>query len=374
VGGIKLLQESQMNILLCERIKTTNQYIEQLLKAYQSRGHKVILDPQNFFFSEFLPDFVHIQWPESLYLWNYKLPQDNDSIKLLKKRLDFYLQAGVPIVYTVHNLKPHKGVSSFDREFFETIINRADIVVHHGYYSKELMEKEFSQKRGEKHIICPHGPYPYSEANPKECRKKYSLPENRCTLLNFGLQRKYKGGSFINKVFKAYNNQEMCLFTIGPKRSSEEQKDSIVQYISIFNDKVIAPYRMQIKSKFSNKIKTIYRDVPNSEIPEIMAATDIVFLGHKSGLNSGQLALAATYKKPVVFPDVGNFKDQLKGWLWYESYKAGDVSSAVEALERMRKRITEYKPGTLKFNNDDWLEQNSWEKHIDGVLEAVKNI
>jgi hypothetical protein len=121
------------------------------------------------------------------------------------------------------------------------------------------------------------------------------------------------------------------------------------------------------------KTKTISRKFKTEEIPQIMAASDCMFLGHRAGLNSGLLALAASYGKPVVFPDIGNFRDQLQHWEWSEPYRAGDIHSARNALRRMIDRIAEYRPGNVFFDNKAWLDMHSWSKHVDTVVAAVLN-
>ena len=104
-----------------------------------------------------------------------------------------------------------------------------------------------------------------------------------------------------------------------------------------------------------------------------MSSSDAFFLGHQQGLNSGVLSLAASYGKPVVFPDLGNFREQLEGWPWCESYKAGDIESAVHAVKTMRDRLADYAPGEIRFDNTRWAALNSWDVHVERILEALES-
>ncbi len=359
-----------MNILLCERINDSNQYVEQLVKAYRENGHCVVLDVQNFLYSDYLPDFLHIQWPEAIYRWRHKLPKTENTLEFLRKRLSFYEKSGVPVVYTVHNLLPHTKASGFDSKAYEIILGCADIVVHHGNASVEILERSYPECSGAENIICPHGPYPSFFEDVRKARSMYNLPLAKYVFLNFGRQTPYKGHDFIKEAYMKWREPDVVLFNIGPKSFVYKGNTKIELMIKNMMD---CGCRF-ICSKIMTDRKNIFRAVPHDEIPKIMAASDALFLGHQSGLNSGLLALAASYGKPVVFPDIGNFREQMKHWQWKEVYEAGNVDSAVEALKTMKTRLKEYPPGNICFDNKKWLEYNSWDKHVKNIIDAVKKV
>lgn len=358
-----------MHILLCESAKTTNTYIEHLSGAYEKSDCHVVFGVENFLFSNFLPDMVHIQWPEAIYRWRFELQNNEKTLKFIEKRLCFYSNNKIPIVYTVHNLLPHENPSSFDKKIYTLFLKYSDVIVHHGDKSISLLKKEFPVCEDSCHIIAPHGPYPFIKSSQEESRVKYALPKSECILLNFGKQRVNKGADFIKTVINSWNNPNAHLFTIGSKNYKNHIKGPLATIRIAMKKRVDF-----LSSKFSRRSTEIFKHVEEVEIPQIMAASDIVFLGHHAGLNSGLLSLAATYKKPVVFPDIGNFKEQLKGWDWYECYKVGDINSAVAALERMYKRLKREENCVSSFDNANWRKENSWEKHVKNILKSVKNI
>ena len=59
----------------------TNEYVELLADAYIRQNIQVIFEEQNFLFSNFVPDIVHIQWPESIYRWKQLIPMTLESLK-----------------------------------------------------------------------------------------------------------------------------------------------------------------------------------------------------------------------------------------------------------------------------------------------------
>ncbi len=360
-----------MNILLLENISRTNQYIAQLSKAYQKKGHCVILGSDNFFYSNFIPDFVHIQWPESLYLWNNTV-KNKKTIFLFEKRLRFYSENNVPVVYTIHNILPHDNPSLFDEKIFYIVSKFTNIFVHHGEKSIYLIKERYPFSKKSKHIVCPHGPYPYIKKDSSIAKKFYNLPENKIIYLNFGLQRPYKNSSFTTSVFKNLPSNNF-LFTIGPQMFCSNKEESLKFFFGKLNDKILSPYYRKTTNPFSKNKKAFLREVKNVEIPQIMAATDAFFLGHKSGLNSGLLPLAASYKKPVVFPDIGNFKEQLIEWPWKKCYTPNDIASARKAVCNISSSIIENK-NIRHFDNKKWLVENSWEKHVSNIIVEVEKL
>jgi len=359
-----------MNILIPDRIGEFNLYTKHLATAYQNIGHCVIYDVQNFLFSDFLPDFVHIQWPESIYRWEQKLPENKNTLVMLNDRLYRYSKAKIPIVYTVHNILPHENTTEFSKEFCKAILNYSDIIVHHGKSSITLLKDIFPDCRNKNHIVCPQGPYARITEDWQKSRFYYKLPLSKYIFLNFGLQRSYKGFKFTKKVFNKFQDPNFYLFTIGPK-IAEKQKSSFFKIVRQVKCKIELRIAENTSVLFNN-MKSILRSVPNDEIPKIMAAVDAFFLGHQDGLNSGLLSLAATYGKPIIFPMLGNFNEQLEGWLYKEPYIANNAQSATEALIKMRARLNNYSPGRIIFDNSEWLELHSWNKHVNNIVNAVE--
>ncbi|NNL99371.1 MAG: hypothetical protein HKO62_01385, partial [Gammaproteobacteria bacterium] len=149
-----------MNILLVERINDANEYIELLAEAYEANGHTVVLDVQNFLFSSYVPDVVHLHWPEAIYRWRHRLPLDETTITLIEDRLRWYRERGAVIVYTAHNLLPHSAESAdFARQIYSRMLTHVDIVLHHGTASIPLLKTELPECAGADHIVAPHGPY-----------------------------------------------------------------------------------------------------------------------------------------------------------------------------------------------------------------------
>jgi glycosyltransferase involved in cell wall biosynthesis len=357
-----------MNVLLCERINPANQYIDLLASAYQNAGHPIILGVQNFLFSDCVPDILHVHWPEAIYSWRFKLPATSASVARIEARLRWYRSRGCCIVHTVHNLKPHTTLlDAFERDVYSSVLRHSDILVHHGHASIQLVEQEYGRTTcaGKAIIVAPHGPYPAQPHDPALARRRYGLPSGRTVFLSFGRQRPNKGPDFVRRCFANTPNASTHLFVIGPRlRTGSNKVTRILNRVSA----PLAGRARPFMKRWSNST-VINREVAHEEIPFIIASADALFLGHQTGLNSGILALAASYGKPVVYPNIGNFAEQVEHWPWAVSYRPGDTQSARAAIRVLLDRLSAARPPVL--DNTEWLARNSWDLHVQTVIDSV---
>jgi tRNA A22 N-methylase len=77
--------------------------------------------------------------------------------------------------------------------------------------------------------------------------------------------------------------------------------------------------------------------------------------------------MAATLKKPFVYPNIGVFEDQAK-LCYAEKYLVGNVLSAKTAIHSI------LSSGNQTFDNKEWLKKNSWEIHADRILSNVEQL
>ncbi len=345
-----------MTILLTEN-PGYNTYVNSLILAYQKAGHQVICGSNNFFWSNIKPDLLHIHWPERLYKWYVLRKPGKEQYNYIKERLEKFKNSGTKIIYTVHNLLPHHSNEQDDYNFYNLIIEYADVIHHHCPKSIDLVGEKFPKAKEKINIVANHGDYliDFKKTDKYSSRRKLDIPENKFVILNFGSQQRYKGNDLINKTFNKLNINNKFLLTAGNFRY----------------DTFPFPknYLLKIKNHFSEKSnsrtrKYIFRSIHPDEIPTIFSASDLVFLGHTNGLTSGVLNLAATFSRPVVFPDIGCFEYQMQEWV-YEKYKAGDADSAKISIEKLYSKIV---GSNINLNNSRWLEINSWDNYVNKIL------
>ena len=354
-----------MRILVCASYSRDNDYIRLLTEAYVEAGHTVILGPENLLYSNFVPDVLHLHWPEQFYKQHEHLARTTSSIQLLRKKLEDLGTKGVTIVYTLHNLRPHEiSEAAFEDEIYRLFASTADVIVHHGKASITAARDRWPECSRAWHVVAPHGSYETAPVSRAVARAKYNFPSDKMVLLNFGLQRRYKGLFFLEAVLAGLDKDKLHLFTIGPYSPSPR---TLCQHARKQLTLMRNLLTQRIRSNFFGHTRVI-RNVPNDEISEIMAAVDMVMLGHQSGINSGLLALAASYSKPVVYPALGNFAEQLDGWILAEHYTPADKDSASAAVERLVRRLVQVDETEISNSHANWLARHTWSAHVEVVL------
>lgn len=349
-----------MNILTTEK-PGFNSYITSLIKTYIKIGHTVVCGGSNFFESNFVPDILHIHWPDRLYKWHVLADKDqNKQYDIVKSRLDFYKNSNVKIVHTIHDMHPHYEHNSIDRQFYELVIEYSDILVHHCNNSIEIMSKQYSRIKEKTNIVCRHGDYlvDYKDLTMEEARSNLNISYEKFVILNFGNQQWYKGFDNIEKIFSELKINEKFLVNAGNFSYSG---------FSTFGRELKKIHNYYKNKRNYKRKKYILKVIDLNQIPTLFNAADIVLLGHKHGLNSGVLNMAATFAKPVVFPSIGCFQEQMEKWE-HKMYKVNNVSEAA-------KKVTEYyemkKNKNFVFNNSNWLKENSWDNHCHKIINSI---
>ena len=353
-----------MTILISADI-SGDEYVSRLSSAYQRKGYQTFCGSNNFFESNIVPDILHVQWPESLYRDPSVSDMDwQEREKRVRERFLWYKTRSCVIVHTVHNLKPHEPIHpEMEAKLYETIIESADILVHHCVKSIELISKEYPAAIGKICIVCPEGSYSFDSSTEDQvkARSNLGIPEDKFVILNFGVQRNDRMQSFTSRAFTSVRLKNKYLIIAGrPHIGAKRNVKAGWIYL-----KELVKRHMRFRRR-----KYFLRYFAKQEIPQLFSCADVVFLGHQSALDSGVLPLAASLKKPVVMPDMGCLAEEAKGWV-FEMYTPRDEPSAADAILRMHARLQD---PNLDLDNSSWLKEHSWDNYVDTVLSTAEGI
>src|SRR5690606_12932433 len=132
-------------------------------------------------------DIVNIHWPEALFDWYEPTPGQLDE---LEKSVEIWKKNSI-IVYTKHDSRRHKGMTSNFERLFKMIEENTDVFIHLGNYSKSLYEKEFPAAR---HEIVFHPLYTnsYSFYSREEARKDLGIDKDAMVIIAPGNIRHLK--------------------------------------------------------------------------------------------------------------------------------------------------------------------------------------
>jgi glycosyltransferase involved in cell wall biosynthesis len=268
------------------------------------------------------PALVHLQWPEELYRW-HGAGAPAARARAFVERLDALKAGGARLAWTVHNLAPHDHADDpLDREVYQAVIDRADLIVHHGEASRALLRQRHAVPDTPE-IVAPHGHFGgYPQGGDRSAmRARLRLPDDATVFLHFGLVRGYKGLDLLLDGYAAARVPRKRLVIAG-SWAIASGRQSLGERL-----------RMAWIRRWSRTIRCEFRHVPDDEIRDFMAASDAVVLAHRQVLNSGVAVLGMSFGKLVVGPDTGCVGPLLAEGI-NERYPAGSVSGLAGALER----------------------------------------
>jgi len=203
------------------------------------------------------------------------------------------LRRHLPVVLTVHDIKPH----------YERFVSRASFIKrslqipHRLIVHYEDGKRQMTDHWGicADHIdVIPHGIMRLQNPpDPINARKKLNLPSNRQIILFFGGIRPNKGLDILLKaleIIKAHNQQILLVIAGGLLgRFNFESYSDIIK-----------------KADLSNYVQTFIQFIPEEDVDYFFAASDLVVLPYlKFEAQSGVLLRAYAHRKPVVASNVG---------------------------------------------------------------------
>ena len=304
-----------MNLLIAfGRDTFSNPFVRTLADGLSRQGIHVTCSMDEFWNNWNRYDVIHLQWPAPLV-------EGLESIEVFRSHLLKIKAAGIPLVITCHNFRPHYSEDMMEAESYDVAYQCADSIIHLGTYSLQEFQKKYPEK---KHVVIPHHIYDelYKSIPSREDAIKYlKLNPRKKYILCFGKFRHQEERGVANTVAKALGRRGVEVLAPGFFRfvHNRNLKKFLKGYSQYFLHKI--RYR---RIHFS----TGY--VPDSVLPYYFAASDVVLIQRKQILNSGNLPLAYMMGKVVVGPDVGNVGAILRE-TGNPTFDVSDLSTIVDA-------------------------------------------
>lgn len=273
---------------------------------------------------------VLINWPEQLFNWE---EPTNEDLDLLKAKFEFWQQKS-HIVYVVHNLKRHYGMTPNFKKLYNLVIKYAKSTIHFGEFSKSLFQKMYPYKR---HEYIPHPLYKssFKQFNKQEARKILGIPLNDCVIIAPGIIRNKTEKSMIINAFNGFKEKNKLLLVpkMYFKRFNINFKGRTLLKKVVDIKKII---EFIYNKSYNTKHKFHYGFITFNNLSLMMSAADIVLIPRMEALNSGNVFLGLSYKKIIVGPNVGNIKEFLK-YFNMPSFNPNNKKSIVQALNNSKR-------------------------------------
>lgn len=228
------------------------------------------------------PDAVIIQW------WHpYFAPCYWILARLLRK---------IPLIVTCHNVFPHERFP-LDRFLTRLVLKQAD-----GYVVQSHMDEKdlLTIKPDANYVVTPHPTYnafKIEDMSREEARQRICIGEDVPMLLFFGFVREYKGLKYLLDALTKVRERipDIMLWVVG----------------DFGDDKHL--YMEQIeRNDIQNSIRLVEGYVPDREVEQYFAASDLVVLPYVSATQSGIAQIAYGFEKPVIVTDVGGLPDVVR--------------------------------------------------------------
>jgi glycosyltransferase involved in cell wall biosynthesis len=211
-------------------------------------------------------DVVHFQW-------------------LAVQWLDVHLLPDKPLVLTAHDLLPREarlGQARAQRRLYDAV----DAVIVHSELARRTMVDHLALDAGRVHVI-PHGAFAHLAAKPEQRPLPSELAGVKLpVVLFFGLLRPYKGVEVLLDAWRGVEGAE--LWIVGRPRMPTAQ----------------------LKAAAPQSVRFIERFISDEELPAYFTRADLVvlpYLDTRRFDQSGVLATALAFAKPMVLSDVGAF-------------------------------------------------------------------
>jgi len=226
----------------------------------------------------------------------------------------------LPVVLTVHDVKPH----------YERFVSRASfirrslqiphrLIVHYEDGKRQLVD--YWGACAEHIDVIPHGIIPLQNPpSPIDAREKLNLPSDRQIILFFGGIRPNKGLDILLKALEIVKsrNRRVLLVIAGGLLG----RFNFGSYADIIK-----------KADLSDYVQTFIQFVPEKEVDYFFAASNLVVLPYlKFEAQSGVLLRAYAHKKPVVASNVGAMSELVSSDKVGLVVEPGDAELLAEAV------------------------------------------
>jgi glycosyltransferase involved in cell wall biosynthesis len=228
------------------------------------------------------PGVLHVQWAPVPLL---------DALLLGAAR-----RRGWSIVYTAHNLLPHRTPRPWDPWQYRRLYRRTDAVIVHAAVLADRLVATVGMRREQVHVVPPGGLGVFRETplGASEARARLGLDRDAPWLLFFGLIRPYKGLADLIHAMPLVRQRfpRVRLLVAGEPMQRLAPLLRLVDRLGL-RDAIV------LRSGF----------VPMRDVAVYFCAADLVVLPYVTGSVSAILLTAYDYGRPVVTTAVGGLPE-----------------------------------------------------------------
>jgi beta-1,4-mannosyltransferase len=237
-----------------------------------------------------LPLVVHLHWLNQV-LAKAKTDTDaRDAVSRHTDLLDRLKARGARLVWTVHNMLPHDtAFEAQEVRLRQEVIERVDLVHIMSSRTPEMVSPWYTLP-ADRIYQCEHpgyhGVYP-DWISRRDARRRLRIPDGAVALLLTGAIKPYKG---LAEILDAVD------------QTSRQRPGSVVLIVAGKPDDAAETRDFLARASAHPAVRLLPGQIADADIQILMRACDVVAVPYRRSLNSGVLALALTYGRPVLLP------------------------------------------------------------------------
>ncbi|MGE0775806.1 MAG: glycosyltransferase [Sphingomonadaceae bacterium] len=292
-------------------------------------------------------DVFHIHWLERAFWRDSKLAIIRAVCVALLAAAMIKLRGGV-VVWTAHDPAPHhmQG-NSFARPGFFSVLWKVysnlltrmlDGVILLSATHRDPLIKARPYLAKRPFTVTPHPHFKGVYANhvsSSEARHRLALPEESTVLLLIGTIRPYKNAEALIDAFRELPGENLRLVIAG-----QPDSDS---------------YAETLKARVGDdsRILLAFSFIADDQLQLFLNAADAVVIPFKNATNSGSVALALSFARPVAVPDMPVFREvqDIVGTDWIRLMPDGLTRGALEDVVTW---LREARPPEPNLDALDW--------------------
>lgn len=236
------------------------------------------------------PDLLHLHWPSAYLRSPHPAWRAAYCVRTLAD-LSLVRRAGIPVVWTVHNLVSHDTPTPrLERWFSARLAALADRLIVHSEAARTQVIGTLGAAEA-KITVIPHGSFRRVYGEPParaEARAALGINGKGPLALFFGMIRPYKG---VPNLLHAWSDLK------------DRRGDAKLLVVGMAQEPNYAAEIERLAAQTDN-VRLDLRFVEDAEVSVLMAAADLLVLPFEQSLTSGTVRLAEDYGVPVVVPRV----------------------------------------------------------------------
>jgi beta-1,4-mannosyltransferase len=262
-------------------------------------------------------DAIHVHWPEGLWRQSGKgLIARIRGVRRLRMFLSSAKQAGLRLIWTVHNLGAHEGGDWVDARGYAAIAQLADLIVCHSLWSVDQVRRMYRPTGSI--VVMPignsEGFYPMTRTR-DAVLAELGLDPRRPVVNCLGIMRAYKGLDLACEAVARFRG-DVQLVIGGP----------------VFRKFDLGPTRRSIAGLSNARL--VARRLTDQEFADLTAASDATLLPYLNVTTSSALITSWSLGTGVVASDLPYFREMIpKPTAAGRLFRAGDVQSLAAAID-----------------------------------------